>query len=159
MDPSVAIALGLLLCMSCLFLILSWRKGFGRGKLPPGPIPLPIVGNMLQVDLKNIPQSLCKLGKQYGPVFTLQLGVEHVVVLYGYKAVKEALIDHGDKFADRAPVPLSKLVTDGVGIIASNGETWKQIRRFSLMTLRNLGWGRGASKSESKKWQRILWRS
>nr|XP_020836119.1 cytochrome P450 2C19-like [Phascolarctos cinereus] len=142
MDPSVAIALGLLLCMSCLFLILSWRKGFGRGKLPPGPVPLPIVGNMLQVDLKNIPQSLCKLEKQYGPVFTLQFGFERVVVLYGYKAVKEALIDHGDKFADRPPMPLFKMVTNGIGIVASNGETWKQIRRFSLMTLRNFGMGK-----------------
>ncbi|XP_020819810.1 cytochrome P450 2C19-like isoform X1 [Phascolarctos cinereus] len=142
MDPSVAIALGLLLCMSCLLLILPWRKGFGRGKLPPGPVPLPIVGNILQVDLKNIPQSLRKLEKQYGPVFTLQLGVERVVVLYGYKAVKEALIDHGDKFADRGPIPLLKLVTNAVGIIASNGETWKQMRRFSLMTLRNFGMGK-----------------
>ncbi|XP_020852467.1 cytochrome P450 2C19-like [Phascolarctos cinereus] len=142
MDPSVAIALGLLLCMSCLLLILSWRKGFGRGKLPPGPVPLPILGNMLQVDLKNIPQSFRKLGKHYGPVFTLQLGVERVVVLYGYKAVKEALIDHGDKFAERPPMPLSKAFSNGVGIIASNGETWKQIRRFSLMTLRNFGMGK-----------------
>ncbi|XP_078007117.1 cytochrome P450 2C19-like isoform X2 [Phascolarctos cinereus] len=142
MDPSVAIALGLLLCMSCLLLILSWRKGFGRGKLPPGPVPFPIIGNMLQVDLKNIPQSLCKLGKQYGPVFTLQFGAERAVVLYGYAAVKEALIDYGDKFADRGPTPLYNLLDDGMGIVTSNGETWKQIRRFSLMTLRNFGMGK-----------------
>ncbi|XP_078007113.1 cytochrome P450 2C19-like isoform X2 [Phascolarctos cinereus] len=142
MDPSVAVALGLLLCISCLLFILSWRKGFGRGKLPPGPVPLPIIGNILQVDLKNIPQSLCKLGKQYGPVFTLQFGVERVVVLHGYKAVKEALIDHGDKFADRGHMPLLEFVSNGLGLIISNGERWKQIRRFSLMTLRNFGMGK-----------------
>ncbi|XP_036590754.1 cytochrome P450 2C19-like [Trichosurus vulpecula] len=142
MDPSVAIALGLLLCISCLLHISSWRTGFGRGKLPPGPIPLPIIGNILQVDLKNIPESLCMIAKKYGPVFTLKLGVERVVVLHGYQAVKEALIDHGDKFADRAQKLTFNLVNQGSGIIVSNGETWKQIRRFSLMTLRNFGMGK-----------------
>ncbi|XP_036590748.1 cytochrome P450 2C19-like isoform X2 [Trichosurus vulpecula] len=142
MDPSVVIALGLLLCMSCLLLILSWKKGYGRGKLPPGPVPLPIIGNILQLDLKNIPESLCMLAKEYGPVFTLQLGFERVVVLHGYQAVKEALIDHGDKFADRALKPLFELVSKGLGIIVSNGERWKQVRRFSLMTLRNFGMGK-----------------
>ncbi|XP_036590755.1 cytochrome P450 2C19-like [Trichosurus vulpecula] len=142
MDPSVAIALGLLICILCLLLISSWRKGFGRGKLPPGPVPLPIIGNILQLDLKNIPESLYILAKKYGPVFTLKLGVERIVVLHGYQAVKEALIDHGDKFAYRAQRPLFKLANQGSGIIVSNGETWKQIRRFSLMTLRNFGMGK-----------------
>ncbi|XP_027717075.1 cytochrome P450 2C19-like [Vombatus ursinus] len=141
MDPSVVIALGLLLCISCLLLISSWKKGFGRGKLPPGPVPLPIIGNILQLDLKNIPESLCKLAKEYGPVFTLQLGVERVIVLHGYKAVKEALIDHGDMFADRGHVPILK-VSNGFGIGISNGERWKHLRRFCLMTLRNFGMGK-----------------
>ncbi|XP_072481803.1 cytochrome P450 2C19-like [Notamacropus eugenii] len=142
MDPSVIIVLGLLLSISCLFLISSWKKGFGRGKFPPGPVPLPIIGNILQLDLKNIPESLCRLAKDYGPVFSLQFGFERVVVLHGYKAVKEALIDHGDKFADRGPMPIFDVVTKGFGIGTSNGERWKQIRRFSLMTLRNFGMGK-----------------
>ncbi|XP_036590750.1 cytochrome P450 2C42-like isoform X2 [Trichosurus vulpecula] len=142
MDPSVVTALGLVLCISCLLLISSCKKGFERGKLPPGPVPLPIIGNILQLDLKNIPESLCMLAKEYGPVFTLQLGFERVVVLHGYQAVKEALIDHGDKFADRALKPLFELVSKGLGIIVSNGERWKQIRCFSLRTLRNFGMGK-----------------
>ncbi|XP_068953691.1 cytochrome P450 2C19-like [Petaurus breviceps papuanus] len=142
MDPSVVVAFGLLLCISFLLLILSWKKGFGRGKLPPGPVPLPIIGNILQVDIKNISESFDMLAKEYGPVFTLQLGVERVVVLHGYKAVKEALIDHGDKFADRGHMPIFDISRDGLGIIVSNGERWKEIRRFSLMTLRNLGMGK-----------------
>ncbi|XP_068953689.1 cytochrome P450 2C19-like isoform X3 [Petaurus breviceps papuanus] len=141
MDPSVVIALGLLLCISFL-LILPWKKGFGRGKLPPGPVPLPIVGNILQLDLKNCPHLFSQLAKEYGPVFTLHLGVKRVVVLHGYKAVKEALIDHGDKFADRGHMPIFEVIRNGFGLGMSNGERWKEIRRFSLMTLRNLGMGK-----------------
>ncbi|XP_036591593.1 cytochrome P450 2C19-like [Trichosurus vulpecula] len=142
MDPSMAIALGLLLCISCLLLILPWKKGFGRGKLPPGPVSLPIIGNILQLDIKNIPESLCMLAKEYGPVFTLQLGVERVVVLHGYKAVKEALIDQGDTFADRGPMPVFEFANNGLGLTVLNGERWKQMRHFCLMTLRNLGMGK-----------------
>ncbi|XP_044521646.1 cytochrome P450 2C55-like isoform X4 [Gracilinanus agilis] len=142
MDPSVVSVLGLLLCISCLLLILVWKKGFGKGKLPPGPVPLPIIGNLLQLNLKNISESLCMLAKEYGPVFSLQLGLEHVVVLHGYEAIKEALIDHGEKFNSRGPMPIFEFVTNGLGLGVSNGERWKQLRQFSIMTLRNLGMGK-----------------
>ncbi|XP_044521641.1 cytochrome P450 2C19-like isoform X2 [Gracilinanus agilis] len=142
MDPSVVSVLGLLLCISCLLLILVWKKGLGKGKLPPGPVPLPIIGNLLQLNLKNISESLCMLAKEYGPVFSLQLGLERVVVLHGYKAIKEALIDQGDNFSNRASMPIFEFVNNGLGVGVSNGERWKQLRRLSLMTLRNLGMGK-----------------
>ncbi|XP_044521647.1 cytochrome P450 2C19-like isoform X1 [Gracilinanus agilis] len=156
MGPSVVTVLGLLLCISCLLLILSWRKGFGRGKLPPGPVPLPIIGNILQLNLKNIPESLCMLAKEYGPVFTLQLGIQRIVVLHGYKAVKEALIDHGDQFAARGHMPIFEFVSNGFGVGISNGERWKQLRRFSLMTMRNFGMGKRSIEERVQGEAKIL---
>ncbi|XP_072481875.1 cytochrome P450 2C26-like isoform X2 [Notamacropus eugenii] len=81
-----------------------------------------------------------RLAKEYGPVFTLQLGV--AIVLHGYKAVKEALIDHGDKFAGRGPLPIIDFIYNGLGIGVSNGERWKQMRCFILMALKNFGMGK-----------------
>nr|XP_040128307.1 cytochrome P450 2C5-like [Ictidomys tridecemlineatus] len=102
MDPVVALVLG----VSCLLLLSVWRHRSGRGKLPPGPTPLPIIGNILQIDVKDISKSLRHLSKVYGPVFTLYLGMKPIVVLHGYEAVKEALVDHGEEFAGRDSIPI-----------------------------------------------------
>ncbi|XP_036121825.1 cytochrome P450 2C23-like [Molossus molossus] len=82
------------------------------------------------------------LAKEYGPVFTLYFGPKPVVVLHGYEVVKEALVNQGDEFLGRGPFPIISDVLKGYGLIFSNGETWKQMRRFSLMTLRNFGMGK-----------------
>ncbi|XP_036024423.1 cytochrome P450 2C26-like isoform X2 [Onychomys torridus] len=132
----------LVLSVSCLLLLSLWRQRSGRGKLPPGPTPLPIIGNFLQIDAKNISQSLTNISKVYGPVFTLYLGRKPTLVLHGYEAVKEALIDHGEEFSGRGSFPMAERTNKGLGIVFSNGSIWKEIRRFSLVTLRNLGMGK-----------------
>ncbi|XP_072875286.1 cytochrome P450 2C18 isoform X2 [Chlorocebus sabaeus] len=138
MDPAVA----LVLCLSCLFLLSLWRQNSGRGRLPSGPTPLPIIGNILQLDVKDMSKSLTNFSKVYGPVFTVYFGLKPIVVLHGYEAVKEALIDHGEKFSGRGSFPVAEKVNKGLGILFSNGKRWKEIRRFSLMTLRNFGMGK-----------------
>ncbi|XP_012621834.1 cytochrome P450 2C18 [Microcebus murinus] len=138
MDPAVV----LVLCLSSLLLLFLWRQSPGRGKLPPGPTPLPIIGNILQVDVKNIGKSLTNFSKVYGPVFTVYFGMKPAVVLHGYEAVKEALIDHGEEFSGRGHFPVAERINKGLGIIFSNGDRWKEIRRFTLMTLRNFGMGK-----------------
>ncbi|XP_036590329.1 cytochrome P450 2C23-like [Trichosurus vulpecula] len=126
-----------------LFLTLSlWMQGLKRGKLPPGPTPLPLIGNILQLNLKNMAASFSQMAKKYGPIYTVYIGTQRVVVLHGYDILKEALIDQGDAFVDRPILPVTDEVIKGKGVIASRGERWKQLRRFSLMTLRNFGMGK-----------------
>ncbi|KAI4557966.1 hypothetical protein MJG53_018719 [Ovis ammon polii x Ovis aries] len=136
------LAVVLVLCLSCLLLISLWKQSSRKGKLPPGPTPLPILGNILQLDVKNISKSLTNLSKLYGPVFTVYFGMKPIVVLHGYEAVKEALIDLGEEFSGRGAFPLAERANIVNGILFSNGKTWKEMRRFSLMTLRNFGMGK-----------------
>ncbi|XP_077800962.1 cytochrome P450 family 2 subfamily C member 76 isoform X3 [Macaca mulatta] len=132
----------LVICLSCLILLSLWNRSYAKGKLPPGPTPLPIIGNILQLNTKNISKSISMLAKYYGPVFTVYFGMKPTVVLHGYKAIKEALIDQGEVFSGRGSFPVIEKITQGFGVIFSNGERWRQIRRFSLMVLRNMGMGK-----------------
>ncbi|XP_035851635.1 cytochrome P450 2K1-like [Sander lucioperca] len=73
-------------------------------KEPPGPKPFPLIGNLLQLDLKRPYNTLLKLSKTYGSVFTVYLGPQKVVVLAGYKTVKEVLVNYAEEFGERDPM-------------------------------------------------------
>ncbi|KAM9305504.1 uncharacterized protein PAF06_014065 [Gastrophryne carolinensis] len=111
-------------------------------KMPPGPTPLPFIGNLNLLDFKRPHQSLMELSKKYGEVYTLELGGKKTVVLAGYKAVKEALVNQADDFGERADVPIFTLVAKQMGIIFNTGESWKAMRRFTLSALRDFGMGK-----------------
>ncbi|XP_068135957.1 cytochrome P450 2G1-like [Hyperolius riggenbachi] len=124
------------------YLLLSaWRMHRRRAQLPPGPAPLPLVGNVFQGVLV-LYQTYPKFWKQYGDVFTIWMGSSPTVVLCGYKTIKEALVGYSHQFGDRGPVPIQGRLSEGYGITSVNGEQWQQTRRFAVTTLRNFGMGK-----------------
>ncbi|KAM8920905.1 cytochrome P450 2C20-like [Pelodytes ibericus] len=122
------------------FVLSTWKMYKSRLRLPPGPTPLPLVGNILQGSTK-LYDSYRKFHKQYGPVFTIWMGTSPVVVLCGYEVTKDALINNSKQFSFRGSLPISERLANGYGIICTNGDAWQQIRRFTLTTLRNFGMG------------------
>uniref|UniRef100_A0A8D2L772 Uncharacterized protein n=1 Tax=Varanus komodoensis TaxID=61221 RepID=A0A8D2L772_VARKO len=83
--------------------------------------------------------SFWQIGEKYGPVFMIHLGPRRVVVLCGYDAVKEALVDQAEEFSGRGD---PSLLLGFPGVAFSSGERARQLRRFSLTTLRNFGMGK-----------------
>ncbi|KAL2101311.1 hypothetical protein ACEWY4_003072 [Coilia grayii] len=133
------------LLVAVLLLLLVYLHSTGvsnteKGKAPPGPTPLPILGNL--INLQKPYDSLCELSKKYGSVFTIYSGPKKVVVLAGYKTVKQALVNHAEEFGNREITPLFCNAFEGHGIIFSNGENWREMRRFALTNLRNFGMGK-----------------
>ncbi|XP_068191951.1 cytochrome P450 2K1-like isoform X1 [Antennarius striatus] len=119
---------------------------FKQQREPPGPKALPLLGNLLQLDLKRIDISLLNLSKTYGSVFTVYFGLKKVVVLAGYQTVKQALVGHAEEFGERDITPLFHDLNKGYGIVFSNGNTWKEMRRFALSTLRDFGMGKSLTE-------------
>ncbi|KAJ6658670.1 hypothetical protein lerEdw1_019830 [Lerista edwardsae] len=86
--------------------------------------------------------SLIQLREQLGDVFSLKLGSQPVVVLCGYEVIKAALVEQTEDFESRPNLPVSEKTNGSYGISFSKGETWKQIRRFAVTTLRSFGMGK-----------------
>ncbi|OXB74099.1 UNVERIFIED_CONTAM: hypothetical protein H355_015230 [Colinus virginianus] len=146
MDWASLVPVGLLFILILLLILKTqhfWRKQV-REKLPPGPQPLPIIGNLHIMDLKKLGPSMLQLSETYGPVFTIQMGMRKIVVLSGYETVKEALVNNADAFAGRPTVPIMEKAGQGKGVIFTSGENWKVMRRFTLSTLRDFGMGKKA---------------
>ncbi|KAL3979390.1 DNA-repair protein XRCC4 [Sarotherodon galilaeus] len=119
-----------------------------NGKEPPGPRAVPLVGNLLQLDLKRLDNSLLELSRKYGSVFTVYLGPKKVVILAGYKTVKEALVDYDEVFGARISLKVLDDYSQGHGLLWSNGDSWKEMRRFALTNLRDFGMGKRACEDK-----------
>jgi hypothetical protein len=86
------------------------RRNTGSPGHPPGPRPLPIIGNILQ--LGNQPhQTAAILSKTYGPLMTLKLGSRTTIVISSPDLAKEALQKHDQVLSGRT-VPNSARALD-----------------------------------------------
>ncbi|XP_007445473.2 cytochrome P450 2J5-like, partial [Python bivittatus] len=84
----------------------------------------------------------CQLRKRYGDIYTIWVWHRPVVVISGFHAIKESLINHSEAFVDRPLSTFLLKICKGKGIAFANGHTWKQQRRFASGALRKLGLGK-----------------
>uniref|UniRef100_A0A8C2ZNS6 Cytochrome P450 2K1-like n=1 Tax=Cyclopterus lumpus TaxID=8103 RepID=A0A8C2ZNS6_CYCLU len=139
--------LGTLVVLLLIYLLSSSSfSSQEERKGPPGPKPLPFLGNLLQLDLKRPYNTLLKLSKTYGSVFTIYMGPQKVVVLAGYQTVKEALVTYADQFGEKESPRILRETNRGHGIFSANGESWKEMRRFAITNLRDFGMGKKTNK-------------
>ncbi|XP_048348513.1 cytochrome P450 2W1 [Sphaerodactylus townsendi] len=135
-------SVGLLCALIFVISYFSTSSGKSAFKWPPGPKPLPIIGNLHLLDMKRQDKSLLKFAKEYGPVFTLHFGFQKAVVLTGYEAVRDALVNFTEEFVDRPPIPIFEEIQHGNGVFFSTGELWRTTRKFTVASMRNLGMGK-----------------
>ncbi|XP_073497683.1 cytochrome P450 2A4-like [Phyllobates terribilis] len=142
MALNIAATLLLATGVTLLIYLIKWWGRVKQKDLPPGPTPLPFLGNIFQISNTELPQSLVKLSQTYGPIYTIYLANYRIIILIGCDAMKEALVDYSDSFSERGDTGFGEFYLKDFGIFGSSGERWKILRRFSLTTLRNFGLGK-----------------
>ncbi|XP_024543891.1 cytochrome P450 703A2 isoform X1 [Selaginella moellendorffii] len=104
--------------------------------LPPGPMPWPIVGNLLQTS--PIPhERMLAMNKRYGPLVFLKLGRVPAVVTDDPAIVKAILKNQDAVFASRPASIASQHFTYGGNDIAfaPYGAHWRAMRRICTLEL------------------------
>ncbi|KAK4411322.1 cytochrome [Sesamum angolense] len=83
-----------------LWLLRVLKPNRKSANFPPGPNPLPIIGNILELGEKPH-QSLAKLSKIYGPLMRLKLGTMTTVVVSSPEISRIVLQKYGQVFSSR----------------------------------------------------------
>ncbi|XP_077573613.1 cytochrome P450 2J6-like [Stigmatopora nigra] len=132
---------GVLLFGVALLLFVCYYAGKKEAEhFPPGPLALPLLGNVFHVAVKQPHVYLTQLADTYGKVYCLRIGRHKTVFVCGWKMVKEVLVTQADNFADRPYQALyARLYNQHTGgLLCSNGKPWRRQRHFVMATLRTL---------------------
>lgn len=136
---------GTILLLFILFLLVSIKlrnRNKPHKNLPPGPTPLPFIGNVFNLDTSQPHIDLTKMSDHYGNIFSLRLGSLNTVVVNTYSMVKKVLNDQGNSFMYRPSNDITERISKCQGLTFNNGYSWKQHRRFTLSTLKFFGVGK-----------------
>lgn len=121
----------LVIMLFFFYLVKYYQKRHGFANIPPGPKPWPVVGNFGGFLIPSVIRSrfrpkperssnnaasvLTELAKVYGNVYSIYVGSQLVVILNGYRVVKDALSSHPDVFSDRPDIPAISIMTKRKG--------------------------------------------
>ncbi|KAL3874624.1 hypothetical protein ACJMK2_037610 [Sinanodonta woodiana] len=127
--------------------------------LPPGPTPLPVVGNLLDFSGSTpLYKDFLKYKDKYGDIVRLVLGpLQNVILVFGHKAIHKALIEQGNDFKYRpTSLFIIKKLFHGKGITFGNGDAHQKLRKFTLVALKDFGVGKKSLEERIQDEARIV---
>ncbi|CAM6075255.1 unnamed protein product [Sphagnum tenellum] len=116
--------------LDCVYLF-GFRKS---QKLPPGPWPWPVVGNLFMLG-KSPHTAFARFAEQYGPLVYLRLGSAHTLVASSPALAKEFLQTQDHVFHARPPSLAFTILTGNAGVAVSSGSTLRFLRRICVNEL------------------------
>ncbi|EKG15238.1 Cytochrome P450 [Macrophomina phaseolina MS6] len=109
-----------------LYDITLWKR------MPPGPPPLPFIGNKHQLPKTQPWHQLAAWSKEYGPIFTLWIGRRATVVISDPAIAAELMEKRSNKYSSRPRmVAMGELLWEGGSILVQPyGKPWLARRKL-----------------------------
>jgi cytochrome P450 len=107
--------------------VILWKR------MPPGPQPLPFVGNKFDIPSKHPWIQFQEWSKKYGPIYTLWLGRRPTVIISDPVVASELMEKRSHKYSSRPRfVVMGEVFSQNSGIlVAKYGKDWS-VRRKAL---------------------------
>ncbi|WVZ20869.1 hypothetical protein V8G54_008191 [Vigna mungo] len=123
--------------LSLIFILFSLKFLLGSRRvrnLPPGPTPLPIIGNLNLIQ-QPIHRFFQRTSDHYGKIISLWFGSRLAVVISSHSAFQECFTKHDLALANRLPSLSGKYIfydNTTVGS-CSHGDHWRNLRRITAL--------------------------
>lgn len=126
------------LAVGVLMILVSVVKQYrSRRRMPPGPRPLPLIGNIHQ-----IPKSYPWLGytdmfKRYGPLVTMQFGPQQAIMIGSIEAARDLLDKRNTIYSSRPRAPMiQECISKNLRILfLPYGDRWRAYHKLHASVL------------------------
>ncbi|KAM5546017.1 hypothetical protein V8D89_000143 [Ganoderma adspersum] len=125
-------------CIALLLIALLWRDIGQRRRrtLPPGPRPLPILGNVFSIPRRDMGAGFRELSKKHGDIIYLEVLGQPLLVLNALKPTIELLNHKSANFSGRPTSVVMKLLgLDSFFLFMQYGRKWREYRRTYRQSL------------------------
>ncbi|XP_046858200.1 cytochrome P450 1A1-like [Xenia sp. Carnegie-2017] len=139
----IEVIVGIILIYFFWRLLFFYWSHFTSRDLPPGPFPLPFLGNLNLIGT-TVHIDLAKLAKKYGDLMTIYFGSERALVVSSSEMAREVLVRQSFVFGGRPlnlPYAAILFSHDGKNIAFSKeiSQRWKKQRKIFHAAYRTFG--------------------